>query len=160
MLALLQKYTVSEILVFIVLLASAIKGIISFIDWGHEKIKKAFKKGYNEIDEKKKIQQRLDEDGELIASLQEQQAETDKVLNRLSEKIDLLIASDVDDIRQTITKEHHKFCYKQGWIDDFSLQCLENLFSHYVEEGGNSFIKGFMDELRALPKQDPSNLKQ
>ena len=155
MLALLQKYSISEILIFIVLLALAIKGVISFIDWVHEKVKKAFNKGYDQKDEKKKIQQRLDEHDELIVSLQEQQAETDKILKTLSEKIDMLIASDMDAIKTFITEKHHYYCYQQKWIDTFSMQCIENRYNHYVDEGGNSFIKGFMEQLRDLPQQDP-----
>lgn len=159
MINLLQRYSISEILIFIVLLALAIKGVITFIDWVQEKIKKAFNKQQNKIDEKKKILEKLDQDEQLIASLQQQQAETDKILNGLSKKIDTLIKSDKDDIRAFITKEHHYFCYQKGWVDDFSLQCIEDRYNNYIEEGGNSFIKGFMDQLRALPKQDPKNLK-
>jgi hypothetical protein len=33
---------------------------------------------------------------------------------------------------------------------------LEKRYQHYAEEGGNSFIENFMNELRALPKQQPS----
>ena len=62
MLELLQKYSISDILIFIVILAVAIKGVISFIDFIKDKIKKSFNKGYNEIDEKKKINAILDED--------------------------------------------------------------------------------------------------
>lgn len=156
MLTLLQKYSVSEILIFIILLALAIKGVITFIDWVNERIKKAFHKEQDKVDEKKKILQKLDQDEQLIASLQQQQAETDKILNGLSKKIDILIKSDVDDIRAFITKEHHYFCYEKGWIDDFSLECIEQRYSNYVEEGGNSFIKGLMEEIRKLPKRDPS----
>lgn len=156
MLALLQRYSVSEILIFIVLLALAIKGVITFIDWVHEKIKKAFNREQNKIDEKKKILDKLDQDEQLIASLQQQQAETDKILSGLSKKIDTLIKSDVDDIRAFITREHHYFCYQKGWIDDFSLECIEQRYSNYVQEGGNSFIKGLMEEIRKLPKKDPS----
>lgn len=156
MLALLQRYSVSEILIFIVLLALAIKGVITFIDWIHEKIKKAFNREQNKIDEKKKILDKLDQDEQLIASLQQQQAETDKILSGLSKKIDTLIKSDVDDIRAFITREHHYFCYQKGWIDDFSLECIEQRYSNYVQEGGNSFIKGLMEEIRKLPKKDPS----
>lgn len=155
MLALLQKYSVSEILIFIVLLALAIKGVVSFIDWTYEKIKKAFNKGYNQKDEKKKIQQKLNQHDELITSLQEQQIETDKILKKLSEKIDMLIASDMDAIKAFITEKHHYYCYQQKWIDTFSMQCIENRYNHYVDEGGNSFIKGFMEQLRDLPQQDP-----
>ena len=156
MLALLQRYSVSEILIFIVLLALAIKGVITFIDWVHEKIKKAFNREQNKIDEKKKILDKLDQDEQLIASLQQQQAETDKILSGLSKKIDTLIKSDVDDIRAFITREHHYFCYQKGWIDDFSLECIEQRYTNYVQEGGNSFIKGLMEEIRKLPKKDPS----
>lgn len=155
MLALLQRYSISEILVFTVILALAIKGIISFIDWVNQKIKKSFHKGYDQIDEKKKINERIDENLSLITLLQEQQVEADKILTNLSAKIDILIASDCDDIRAFITREHHYFCYQKGWIDDFSLQCIEKRYNHYVDEGGNSFIKNLMEELRRLPKQDP-----
>lgn len=72
----------------------------------------------------------------------------------------MLIDSDKDDIKSYITREHHYFCYQIGWIDDFSLDCLEKRYRHYADEGGNSFIEGFMDELRALPKQAPQNTHQ
>lgn len=159
MINLLQRYPISEILIFIVLLALAIKGVISFIDWVNEKIRKVFNKEHNKIDEKKEVENRLNQHDQLILSLQQQQVDMDKGVKQLAAKIDILIASDMDDIRASITKDHHKFCYQKQWIDDFSLECIEKQYSHYVEEGGNSFIKGFMDELRALPKQDPKNFK-
>ena len=56
----------------------------------------------------------------------------------------MLIESDKDDIKAYITREHHFFCYEQGWIDDFSLDCLEKRYAHYKIEGGNTFIDGFM----------------
>ena len=34
------------------------------------------------------------------------------------------------------------------------------MLSGYAEEGGNSFIEGFMEELRALPKQPMSNIEK
>ena len=68
----------------------------------------------------------------------------------------MLIESDRDDIKSFITREHHRFCYQVGWIDDFSLDCIEKRYKHYKNEGGNTFIDGFMEELRALPKSSPS----
>ena len=73
----------------------------------------------------------------------------------MKDKIDMLIESDKDDIKAYITSKHHHFCYEQKWIDDFSLDCLERRYAHYTEEGGNSFIKSFMEELRSLPKSPP-----
>ena len=98
------------------------------------------------------------EDGEnLTFQLREHQKRDDEALQDLSKKIDILIESDRDAIKTYITKEHHKFCYNKGWIDDFSLDCLEKRFKHYADEGGNSFICGFMQELRALPKRPPQS---
>lgn len=158
MINLLQRYPVSQILIFIVLLALAIKGVISFIDWANEKIKKAFNKQYKKIDDKKAVEEKIEQDRQLILFLQKQQQETEKGIKNLAEKINILIASDRDDIRSYITHEHHYFCYQKKWIDDFSLDCIEKQYAHYVDEGGNSFIKTFMEQLRALPKQDPNTI--
>ena len=88
--------------------------------------------------------------------LKANQNETDAALKDLSDKIDMLINSDKDSIKAYITQRHHWFCYDKGWIDDFSLDCLEKRYQHYEDEGGNSFIGSFMDELRALPKKQGS----
>ena len=67
----------------------------------------------------------------------------------------MLIHSDKDAIKSYITRQHHYFCYDKRWIDDFSLDCIERRYQHYTEEGGNSFIAGFIEELRSLPKEPP-----
>ena len=160
MLSLLQHYTLSDTLMFTIFLALAIKSLVSFFDWAHGRIHKVFKKGYEEIDEKEELEQRLQRGREIMASLQANQKATDATLKDLSKKIDMLIDSDKDDIKSYITRQHHYFCYQVGWIDDFSLDCLEKRYQHYSEEGGNSFIENFMNELRALPKQQPSKDSQ
>ena len=71
--------------------------------------------------------------------------------------IETLIESDKDDIKAYITKEHHYFVYQKGWIDDYSLDCIERRYDHYVAEGGNSFIKGLMEEIRNLPKKESND---
>lgn len=88
-------------------------------------------------------------------TLKENQETTDTVLKELSTKIDMLIDSDKDAIKSYITKEHHYYCYQLGWIDDFSLDCLERRYQHYTDYKGNSFISGLMEELRNLPNQNP-----
>ena len=155
MVELLQHYSLSEILTFTIFLALAIKSLISFFDWGYEHVRGLFDKEHTKLTEKEKLQQRLSQNSKMITSLKASQESTDKTLNCLSKKIDMLINSDKDDIKSYITRQHHYFCYQIGWIDDFSLDCLERRYEHYAEEGGNSFIEGFMNELRALPKQTP-----
>ena len=159
MTTLLQHYTLSDIFMFTVFLALAIKSLISFFDWADEYIKKIFNKEHLKINEKEELERRLQHGSEVMTALKANQETTDKILKDLSSKIDMLIDSDKDDIKSYITREHHYFCYQIGWIDDFSLDCLEKRYQHYAKEGGNSFIEGFMDELRALPKQSPQNNK-
>ena len=77
-------------------------------------------------------------------------------IEEIRDLISLLIQSDKDAIKAYITKQHHTFVYKKGWIDDYSLNCIEQRYNHYKDQGGNSFIGNLMQQLRQLPKQ-PSN---
>jgi hypothetical protein len=77
---------------------------------------------------------------------------TEKRIIDLSELIHILIDSDKDDIKSWITEKHHYFCYDLGYIDDYNYQCIEARYKHYKEENGNTFIDGFMTDIRALPK--------
>lgn len=152
MLDLFQKFTFPEIVTFIVLLALAIKGIISFFQWAQQKINKVLHIKNGKVAEKEQMKQQLLQNTELIERLVDKQNNTDEYLKQMSQKIDALIESDRDAIKSYITREHHRFCYELKEIDDFSLDCLEKRFKHYSDEGGNSFIEGFMEDLRKLPK--------
>lgn len=154
MVTLLQSYSLSDILIFIIILGLAIKSTVSFYDWAYERLERIFSQGNKKINEKEQLEQRLRKGSQIMNALEQSQEKTDQALQDLTKKINLLIESDKDDIRASITREHHHFCYELGWIDDFSLDCLQRRFRHYADEGGNSFIQGFMNELRALPKKE------
>lgn len=154
---LLAAYSITEILVFIVVLALAIKGVITFYDWAVERLKRVFDKEYKATTDKQQLENRLHQGSETMDKLAKNQEEMAAVIQKLSDKIDMLIDSDKDDIKSFLTREHHYFCYQKGWIDDYSLECCERRYAHYKDEGGNSFIEGFMEELRKLPKVAPSN---
>ena len=57
-----------------------------------------------------------------------------------------------DDIKSWLVEKHHYFCYEKGYIDDYSLDCMERRYRHYADEGGNSYAATLMAEVRALPK--------
>lgn len=143
---LLQNFTIEQILVFVVLLAGAIKGVISFFDWVAERLRKVF-------NGQTKKEQETQNAKELIQKLFDMQKKTGEDIKQLSSHLDLLMESDKDDIKAWITREHHYFCYTLGYIDDYSLDCIEKRYKHYQDEGGNSFIADLMKELRALPKR-------
>ena len=153
MLDLLGSFTPVQIFTFIILFAIAFKQTVDFIDWLKDKIKDRDKSVKTEQDEKETVEQRIE-------ALEKSQKEISETLKTVKENINTLIQSDKDDIKAFITREHHYFCYKVGWIDDYSLDCMERRFDHYVEEKGNSFIESLMNEVRALPKKPMQENKE
>ena len=39
------------------------------------------------------------------------------------------------------------------------MECIEKRFAIYEREHGNSFVKGLMNEIRALPKRPPADIE-
>lgn len=154
---LLQNYSLTDLFIITIFLALSLKSLISFVDWIEQRLKKFFNKQQTKVSEKQLLERRLQDGSRIMDNLTQHQQKTDEILNNLSKKIDMLIKSDKDDIKSYITKEHHYFCYQKQWIDDFSLDCIEKRYKHYTDEGGNSFIGQFMEQLRALPKQPPQS---
>lgn len=145
---LLSNYSLAQIILFIVALAVAFKKVADFLDWIRDKIRQRDKKTVSAQEEQKARDERLDKFEEDIIEMKDS-------IHSIGSKVDVLMHSDKDAIKAWITKEHHYFCYQKGWIDDYSLDCLERRYGHYVEENGNSFISSLMDEVRELPKQPP-----
>lgn len=155
MLELLESFSLKEILIFVVILALAIKGVIDFIDWVKKRMRKNFKAEQLKSNHSTQLDARLRGYDEKIEDLNETLVTITERIDYLTECIELLSDSNKDAIKSYITKEHHFFCYEQKWIDDYSLDCLEKRFAHYKKFGGNSFIEDLMEELRALPKVPP-----
>lgn len=137
MLDLLNNYSLTEILIFVIMLAFAIKGVVNFYDWAKKRIKEPVDKIYSDKEMQKKVLETMESHNKQIDSM--------------AKAINILISSDKDDIKAWITEKHHYFCYELGYIDDYNLQCIEARYKHYKEEDGNTFIDGFMIDIRALP---------
>lgn len=146
MLDLLNNYSLTQITIFIVTLAFAIKGIVDFYDWAKKRVKEPIDKTYSE----KEIHTKM------LNTLEFHNQQIDK----MSKTITILMASDRDDIKSWITEKHHYFCYELGYIDDYNYQCIEARYKHYKEEDGNTFIDSFMEDIRALPKISVINKKE
>ena len=87
MVELLQHYSLSDILMFTILLALAIKSLISFFDWMQQHVKKIFNKEHFKINEKEELERRLQRGSEVMTTLKANQETTDTILNDLSAKI-------------------------------------------------------------------------
>jgi hypothetical protein len=139
-------FSLEQIFVFTFILAAAIKGAVSWFDWAIEKIKTKSDRRHETEDVRKEI--RTD-----IQELKDGQNKINESIEQLAKTVNLLMASDKDDIKAYITREHHYFCYTLGYIDDYNLDCLEKRYSYYKKEGGNSFVADLMGEIRTLPKK-------
>lgn len=146
MIELLEHFSLEQIIIFVVLFSVLVKGVISYIDWLQVHIFKSV--------DKAKEPERIRE------SLQAHEEELQKInttIDKIANRIDLLIQSDKDAIKAFITQQHHYFCYEKHWIDDFSLDCIQKRYAHYKEQGGNTFIGGMMEDLRELPQSSLQN---
>lgn len=148
---LLAKYSLSEIALFAFLLLVAVKEALQLFDWFRSRVKQTYDK-----------HRQNDEIEGTVADLNESYEDALRKVNQsfdgVNEKIKMLIESDKEDIKSFLTSQHHHFVYEKGWIDDYSMECIEKRFAIYEKEHGNSFVKGLMQELRALPKRPPDNM--
>lgn len=144
---LLEAFTIPQILLFLVLVAIAFKKIADFLDWISERFSKRDKHKIEEHD----LEQ---ENIERFEKIENQVSEMKESIDKIATTVDTLMESDKDAIKAWITREHHYFCYQKGWIDDYSMDCLERRYDHYVEEHGNSFVADLVNEVRDLPKQE------
>ena len=148
---LLSRYSLSEIALFVFLLLVSVKDILQFFDWFQNRIKQIYDKHHHR-----------DEIEGTVVDLNESYENTlhkvNNSFNDINDKIKMLIESDKEDIKSFITSQHHHFVYEKGWIDDYSMECIEKRFAIYEQEHGNSFVKGLMLEIRALPKRPPDDI--
>lgn len=154
---LLATYGLTEILSFVVILALAFKGVASYFDWFQERNKKSVLKSLQPEELSKRIEAEVHAREKEIQKLKDMNDVLKQEMDAMNAKLDLLINSDKDDIKSFITREYHYFVEEKGWIDDYSLDCIERRYEHYKEENGNSFIGDLMYELRKLPKSKLDN---
>jgi len=154
---LLAQYSLSQILIFLFILGAALKTTITMIDWFWERISKVFKKQQAETERQESFTEHIQKSEKQIRELYELHTKTEENLDRILNSIQLLINSDKDDIKAWITEKHHYYCYEKRHIDDYSLDCIEKRYTHYRNEGGNSFVEDLMRDIRRLPKTSSLN---
>ncbi len=138
MIELLSIYSVEEIIIFIALLFFAGKEIIQAKDFIKDRKNKYF------------FSRQQDEDSvKLLQQINEKMGKVEKQINILTE-------SDKDDIKSWLVEKYHFYkdhpTYK---ISDYTLDTIEKRYSHYKEEGGNSYIdQVIIVGLREMAKEE------
>ena len=167
MVNLLNTFTIEQIIMAIVLIALAVKGIVDYMKWIKDKNKEKFEEGYKQ----KQKDEILDKYEEVNVDMQKRMAncyssiegkidgltvQINERMDGMEEQLKILTDSDMHDIKSWIVEKHHTYI-KKGWIDDFSMDIVEKRYSDYVKEGGNSYIHTLVEELRTLPHKPPEN---
>lgn len=145
MIELLEHYSVSEILIFLVLFALAFKGVVSFWDWFWNWLKSKFDKNYSIKEEEQDLNKQ-------IRLLSEETLKQQQEIDEINKSLKLLIESDKDNIKAWIVEKHHYYCYEVKGIDYYTLESIERRYEHYKQESGNSYVASLVQELQALPK--------
>lgn len=148
----LTQYSITEILIFLFVLIASIKTTLNSMEYLWERISKIFKKQQKDIEQQEDFTKHVQESEKQIKELYDLHTKTEENLNRIIDSMQLLINSDKDDIKAWITEKHHYYCYEKKHIDDYSLDCIEKRYTHYRNEGGNSFVEDLMKDIRRLPK--------
>ena len=138
MVELLSTYSGTQIILFLFIVAIAIKETIDLVEYFKGKIRKRVVGVVSE-------ESSLEELSKSIKNLQQS-------LENTNQKVDILVASDRDDIKSWIVHEWRRFLVHPEELDEFEMDCLEKRYSHYKEEGGNTYIDTIMDDLRAIYK--------
>ena len=144
---LLTSYSIEQILLFLFLIAMAVKEGISLVNWFIDYFKKIFKKGEKGENLEDKV-----------STLYDMQIQQEEKMNKMCDNINILMESDRDSIKSWIVEKHHHFCYEIKAIDYFSLESIERRYQHYKAEDGNSYVATLMEELEALPKIETSEI--
>lgn len=106
----------------------------------------------------KKIQQESNDNDDILSKkideFSNQLTELKSNVNILNDKTNILVESDKESIKTTITEKYYESMNKE-YIELHTIQSLETLYEKYLKENGNTFIRGLMEELRTLPHIPP-----
>ena len=154
MATLLAEFSIGQIILFIILLALAFKGVVEFVKWIRGYVRERVRKEERPDKLQEQLEQMEQTHCKHIAQLQEKDEKLQKDIDEVASNVKILINSDKAAILDRITQQHHYFM-RLGWIDDFSLETVEKRYRYYQEEGGNSFAEDLVMDLRKLPKTPP-----
>ena len=154
------NYSLSEVIVFIVVLFFAAKEFVLSFDWAKDRLRDYYRSEQRCDEAHEELKEKINELNGLFDEKQRFEDAIERIwgmFDKIEGQITMLMNSDREAIKAYITERHHFFVYERKWIDDYSLECLERRYIIYTEENGNSFVEHLMEELRALPKVSPTN---
>lgn len=138
-----QQYTLEATIIFLFMFGTALKQ-------GYELVQYFRNKTFNHVDKIREQEETLEK---VIKNIQQQQ----KQLQSITDKIDALLVSDKDSIKSWIVMLYKQYKKDPSGLDSMQMDLLERRFSHYKQEGGNSYIDNLMQELREIYNNKEDN---
>ena len=136
MIELLGAYSIKDIIIFIFMIAVAIKEARQLWIY-YKKVR----------DENYKNDHKDETQDEYIKKNQQ-------TIEKLSKSMALLIESDKDGIKAWIVSKYHQFKDHPEQLDDIEWDLLNKRFNHYKEQGGNSYIEDLMTIMEQIYKKN------
>ena len=141
-----------EIIVLVIVMVLVVKTVWSAVEWIWNKIKEKLDITTKQEEWKNDVIENLQNLNKKIDKLEIQNKKTHDEQEKLNSSLALVQERLQENTRSYLIDSHHKFCYQIKSIDDLNLQSLERRYLYYKTAGGNSFIDGLMEEIRALPR--------
>lgn len=146
--ALLSTFEVGQIIIFVFMLAVAIKEVVELFSFFRDKFQHKYTQKRTRDEEKQNLEQ-----------IQQELSQLTVTVNKISEKIDVLQASDKDAIKSWVVMLYRKYKGNPTELDSMEMDLLERRFGHYTQEGGNSYVSELMEELRnTYKKKEETNV--
>ena len=154
MIGLISSFSLEAI---IIILLIGIPAIVKFIKWCKNLwvIRERFKqeniqKGMRIEAQAERGEARLERGEARMSQLETDVRDLKELIAKQQQLIGLLIKSDELNIKSWIKAQHERWI-PQGCIDSQTLELLEQRYSIYTKEGGNSWARKLVEELRSLP---------
>ena len=141
----------------VIILIVGIAAIVGFIEWCKKlwSKRKAFAQenqqlGMQQEHDLEEREARLEKGEARMDALEANVQKLTEIAENQQRMIELLVQSDELDIKSWIKAQHEKWI-PLGCIDSQTLDLLEQRYAIYTKEGGNSWAKKLVEEMRALP---------
>lgn len=166
------QYDPWDVVIIVILVLFCLKSLVEAGMWAYKVIKDKFHKDSKTervVEEHEDLEKKIEGLSNDVKSLCDATKSIKDGLQTLNDKHDVL-QSKIEDMednqhdiqerflyytRVYIIDKYHYYCYQKHQIDEVTRDNIENQYTQYKLHGGNSFIDGLMDQIRALPLAKP-----
>lgn len=136
MVELFSTYSGSQLVIILFLVAVAAKEAINLVEYFVKRFKARVLNNSEKENDSGDVHQTLNSLNEL--------------LKETVSKVNVLMESDKDAIKSWIVREWSFFQDCPERLNTFEMDCLEKRYTHYKQEGGNTYVDNIMDDLREI----------